>query len=72
MKKLVLMLAVAFSMTLFACGNKAENAEAPVEEAEVVEVVEAEPVAEEAPAEGDSAVVVEEAAVEAAPEAAAE
>ncbi|MDE5628952.1 MAG: hypothetical protein K2I69_05265 [Muribaculaceae bacterium] len=51
MKKLVLMLAVVFSMSFFACGNKeaaAETTEAP----EVVEEVVAE---EEAPAcQGDS------------------
>lgn len=43
MKKLVLMLAVAFSMSFFACGNKeaAAEAEAPAEEV-VEEVVVAE------------------------------
>lgn len=50
MKKLVLMLAVVFSMSFFACGNK----EAAAETTEAPEVVE-EVVAEEAPAcEGDS------------------
>ncbi len=49
MKKLVLMLAVAFSMTMFSCTNNAEKAEAeaPVEEAvEVVTEEVAAPVAE--------------------------
>lgn len=48
MKKVFLMLAVAFSMTMFSCGNKqAENAEAAEEApAAVEEVVEAEPVGE--------------------------
>lgn len=43
MKKLVLMLAVAFSMSFVACGNKeaAAEAEATPEVAEVTEVVEA-------------------------------
>lgn len=42
MKKLVLMLAVAFSMSFFACGNKEAAAEAAAEEAvDTVVVVEA-------------------------------
>lgn len=68
MKKLVLMLAVAFSMTMFSCGNKAENAEAPAEEAAVVEEVVAAPV-EEVAAEGADTVVVAEGEVVAAEEA---
>lgn len=46
MKKVFLMLAVAFSMTMFSCANKqAENTEA-TEEAPVVETVEEAVVAE--------------------------
>lgn len=41
MKKLVLMLAVAFSMSFFACGNKEAAAEAEAEAPVVEEVVEA-------------------------------
>ena len=63
MKKLVLMLAVVFSMSFFACGNKEQAAEATEETA----VEEAAPVAEEVAevaevadsVAGDSAVVVE-------------
>ncbi|MDE6207004.1 MAG: hypothetical protein K2M55_04270 [Muribaculaceae bacterium] len=64
MKKLVLMLAVAFSMSFFACGNKeqAAEAEAPVEEAPVEVVEEAVAVDTVAAAEGDTAVVAEVAA----------
>ncbi len=40
MKKLVLMLAVVFSMSFFACGNKEQAAETVAEEAVVEEVVE--------------------------------
>lgn len=39
MKKLVLMLAVVFSMSFFACGNKEQAAEATVEETPAVEEV---------------------------------
>lgn len=39
MKKLVLMLAVAFSMSFFACGNKEAAAEAEAAAPEVVEEV---------------------------------
>lgn len=44
MKKLVYLAMVAFAASMVACGgnNKAENAEAPVEEAPVVEEVAAE------------------------------
>ena len=45
MKKLVLMLAVVFSMSFFACGNKEQAAETEVAEAPVEEVA---PVAVEA------------------------
>lgn len=41
MKKLVLMLAVAFSMSFFACGNKEAAAEAAEEAVDTVVVVEA-------------------------------
>ena len=60
MKKLVLMLAVVFSMSFFACGNKeaAAETEAPAEEAVVEEVVEA-VVDTVVNAEGDTAVVAE-------------
>lgn len=62
MKKLVLMAAVVFSMSFFACGNKEQAAEteAPAEEvvAPVEEVVAAE-VDTLANAEGDTAVVAE-------------
>ncbi|MBO4978391.1 MAG: hypothetical protein J6C67_06750 [Muribaculaceae bacterium] len=67
MKKLVLMLAVAFSMTMFSC-TKAENTEAEAPAAEEVEVVEeVAPAAEEvaAPAEGEEVVAAEGEAVEA-------
>ncbi|MCM1068013.1 MAG: hypothetical protein NC418_10620 [Muribaculaceae bacterium] len=40
MKKLVLMLAVVFSMSFFACGNKEQAAEATEEAAVVEEVAE--------------------------------
>lgn len=72
MKKLVLMLAVAFSMTLFSCGQKAETAEAEAPAEEVVEVVEeaTAPVEEAAAEATDSAAAVVEEVVEAAPEAA--
>lgn len=43
MKKLVLMFAVVFGMSFFACGNKEAAAEATVEEAVVEEVVEEAP-----------------------------
>lgn len=64
MKKLVLMLAVVFSMSFFACGNKEAAAET---EAPAVEEVPAAVVVEEdttVAVEGDSVVaaVVEEAA----------
>lgn len=71
MKKLVLALAVAFSMTMFACSNNAEKAEA--EEAPATEEVAA-PVAEAAEEVADSCcdstTVVEAEVVEAAPVAA--
>ena len=52
MKKLVLLLAVVFSVSLFSCGNKAgQTTEAP--EVEATEVVEE--VVEKACCEGDSA-----------------
>lgn len=41
MKKLVLMLAVAFSMSFFACGNKEAAAEAEEAAVDTVAVVEA-------------------------------
>ncbi len=47
MKKLVLLLAVVFSVSLFSCGNKAE--EATTEATDAVEAVEAVEVTEEAP-----------------------
>ncbi|MDE6157195.1 MAG: hypothetical protein K2L75_07945 [Muribaculaceae bacterium] len=67
MKKLVLMLAVVFSMSFFACGNKEQATEAAAEEVAVEEVA---PVVEEAAVAvdslNDSTVVVEAAeAVEA-------
>lgn len=40
MKKLVLVLAVAFSASLFSCGNKAENAAEAVDSTEVEAVEE--------------------------------
>ena len=60
MKKLVLMLAVAFSMTMFSC-TKADNAATETPAAEEVEVVEVAAPAEETatPAEGEEAVVAE-------------
>lgn len=64
MKKLVLMLAVVFSMSFFACGNKEQAAEAENAEATVEEV--AAPVEEAAvvvDSLNDSTVVVEGAAV---------
>ena len=65
MKKLVLMLAVVFSASLFSCGNKAENTEVAADAVDTVEVVEA-AVVEEVPADSaavDTVVaVVEEAA----------
>lgn len=70
MKKLVLMLAVAFSMSFFACGNKeqAAEAEAPVVEEAVVE--EAAVVEDSTVCAGDSAVCDSAAVVaEVAPEA---
>ena len=65
MKKLVLTLAVVFSMSFFACGNKEQAAETEAAEATVEEIA---PVAEEA-AEvvdsfNDSTAVVEAAAAE--------
>ncbi len=51
MKKLVLMLAVVFSMSFFACGNKEQAAETEVAEAPVEEVA---PVAEEVTVAVDS------------------
>lgn len=39
MKKLVLMAAVVFSMSFFACGNKEQAAEVPAEEVAPVEEV---------------------------------
>ncbi len=51
MKKLVLMLAVVFSMSSFACGNKEQAAETEVAEAPVEEVA---PVAEEVTVAVDS------------------
>ena len=51
MKKLVLMLAVVFSMSFFACGNKEQAAETEVAEAPVDEVA---PVAEEVTVAVDS------------------
>lgn len=71
MKKLVLMLAVMFSVSLVSCNNKADNAaetaEAPVVEETVVE--EAAVVVDSAAAEADSTVA---AAAEEAPAAVAE
>lgn len=51
MKKLVLTLAVVFSMSFFACGNKEQAAETEAAEATVEEVA---PVAEEAVVAVDS------------------
>ena len=51
MKKLVLMLAVVFSMSFFACGNKEQAAETEAAEAPVEEVA---PVAEEVTVAVDS------------------
>lgn len=56
MKKLVLMLAVAFSMSFVACGNKEAAAEATEEVPAVEEVTET--VAEEVAPVADSAAVV--------------
>lgn len=68
MKKLVLMLAVVFSMSFFACGNKEQATEATAEE---VAIEEAAPVAEEVAVAVDSlndtTVVVETAEVAEAP-----
>ena len=63
MKKLVLMLAVVFSMSFFACGNKEQAAEAT--EAPAVEEV-AEPVAEDVAVVEDSVLNDSTVAVEAA------
>ena len=67
MKKLVLMLAVVFSMSFFACGNKEQAAETEAPAAEEV----AAPVEEEVVATvdslNDSTAVVEEAAAVEAP-----
>ena len=64
MKKLVLMLAVVFSMSFFACGNKEQATEVAAEEPATEEV--AEPVEEAAvvvdSVANDSTVVVEGAA----------
>lgn len=62
MKKLVLMLAVAFSATLFSCGGNKAAEEAAVEEVAVEEVA----VEEVAPVEEatDTTVVTEEAPAE--------
>ena len=62
MKKLVLMLAVVFSMSFFACGNKEQATEATAEE---VAVEEAAPVAVDSL--NDTTVVVETAEVAEAP-----
>lgn len=51
MKKLVLMLAVVFSMSFFACGNKEQAAETEAAEAPVEEVA---PVTEEVTVAVDS------------------
>lgn len=70
MKKLVLMLAVVFSMSFFACGNKEAAAET-VEAADTVAVVEEVAAAEVVDSlTNDTTVVVEEAAEVAPAEAA--
>ena len=65
MKKLVLMLAVVFSMSFFACGNKEQAAEAPAVE-EVAEPVAEEVAVVEDSVLNDSTVAVEAAAAEVA------
>ncbi|MDE5656118.1 MAG: hypothetical protein K2I19_03470 [Muribaculaceae bacterium] len=61
MKKLVLMLAVAFSVSLFSCGNgEANQAADSVDSAATTEVVEAAVVEETVDSAADSATVVAE------------
>ena len=75
MKKLVLMLAVAFSMTMFSCGNTAEKAADAAEAAQttVEETVEAAEAAVPVEVvEGDSVVAVAEGEVVAPEEAPAQ
>ncbi len=61
MKKLVLMLAVAFSLSLFSCGNgEATKAADSVDSAATPEVVEAAVVEETVDSAADSATVVAE------------
>ncbi len=62
MKKLVLLLAVVFSVSMFSCKNANNTEAAPVEDAVVEEVETVEVVADSAAAVADSAAVVADSA----------